>query len=176
MKEIVSFDVNRVTDFQKKLRSDIWPLQLSPAFTFNTGCHFYAINVTFLDNTMSFYSTDEKCYGCELHAKRSFLFTSSNSFQSNNYQLTLNAKPHFTFVRRHWSRQFPRFPAMCQKKNPFIGSLSWRALGKLSGNTRLLSHVFYSGRVPTLIYCSDSKSDVHDRCLALQLMPHPNSS
>ncbi|KAL6732369.1 hypothetical protein Aduo_003134 [Ancylostoma duodenale] len=46
-------------------------LGLSPSFTFDTGCHFYAINVTFLDDTTSFYSTDEICYGCELHAERS---------------------------------------------------------------------------------------------------------
>ncbi|EYC37315.1 hypothetical protein Y032_0805g2442 [Ancylostoma ceylanicum] len=45
-------------------------LGLSPSFTFDTGCHFYAINVTFIDDTTSFYSTDETCYGCELHDKR----------------------------------------------------------------------------------------------------------
>ncbi|EYC35072.1 hypothetical protein Y032_1158g3711, partial [Ancylostoma ceylanicum] len=37
-------------------------LGLSPSFTFVTGCFFYAINVTYMDESSSFFSTDETCY------------------------------------------------------------------------------------------------------------------
>ncbi|KAK6731128.1 hypothetical protein RB195_007536 [Necator americanus] len=43
-------------------RNDKIRLGLSPSFTFDTGCHFYAVNTTFIDNSILFYSTEETCY------------------------------------------------------------------------------------------------------------------
>ncbi|KJH52399.1 hypothetical protein DICVIV_01376 [Dictyocaulus viviparus] len=38
-------------------------LGISPSYTFDIGCYFYSLNVTFTDGKNLFFSTDEKCYG-----------------------------------------------------------------------------------------------------------------
>uniref|UniRef100_A0A7I4Y2U3 Fibronectin type-III domain-containing protein n=1 Tax=Haemonchus contortus TaxID=6289 RepID=A0A7I4Y2U3_HAECO len=38
-------------------------LGLSPSLTFDIGCHFYSLNVTFIDGFSSFISSEETCYG-----------------------------------------------------------------------------------------------------------------
>ncbi|RCN43721.1 hypothetical protein ANCCAN_10285 [Ancylostoma caninum] len=51
------------SNLRKQVRSNgSVRIGLSPSLTFDISCYFYSLNVTFVDSTYAFYSTDEKCY------------------------------------------------------------------------------------------------------------------